>query len=165
LVKAEKATHVPDIPATTLSGRRVSIRDVLSGRVSLLTACFVQFGQKHVDSYTQHLLSQVQHVELNIQENVLKRGIVYMSLPYMRHTIPKHHHDTYLLCLRNMGDFKRRMGISNTYIGWAFLVDHEQRVRWSAHGPATLKELDALGKLSGVLHDRQQQLQELKNKN
>jgi len=55
---------------------------------------------------------------------------------------------------RNAEDLRRRIGITNSYLGWIFLVDHEARVRWHAHGMATPGELETMRRLARVLDER-----------
>jgi ATPase complex subunit ATP10 len=62
--------------------------------------------------------------------------------------------DNYIIFYQRMDALRRRLGITNTYLGWVFLVDAQMRVRWMAHGPALPKELADMERLTRTLHQR-----------
>jgi ATPase complex subunit ATP10 len=60
----------------------------------------------------------------------------------MRAKIPASQQDHfYLSMFTNIEHELNRLGITNRYLGWIFLVDSQGRVRWRAHGVARPNEL------------------------
>ncbi|RKP09999.1 ATPase assembly factor ATP10 [Thamnocephalis sphaerospora] len=151
LNKAKGAPYLPNITGRTLLGESVNSLDLTRNRVSLVSFCFVRFGEAHVNSYIEPFVAEfgarsdrIQLVEFNVQENYLKSALLWMSQSYIRRNTPKERHDNYIIHYGGIDDVRSQIGITNTYLGWVFLVDADQRIRWYAHGPAQPQEIETM---------------------
>ncbi|RKP24859.1 ATPase assembly factor ATP10 [Syncephalis pseudoplumigaleata] len=89
--------------------------------------------------------------QFNVQENYLKMPLLWLSTPYIRRNLPVERHQNYILHYGNIESVRERIGITNAYLGWVFLVDQQQRIRWYAHGPASPQEIASLLRLTKEL--------------
>ncbi|KAG0033475.1 Mitochondrial ATPase complex subunit atp10 [Podila clonocystis] len=160
MVNADKALYMPNIVGTSLkSSEPIELVDVLRGKISLLAISGTRFGEEQIETYMKPFLnnwpagsSKVQLVELNIQENPLKAGLVRMMVPFVKKTIPEERHANYILHYKSIKHLKEPLSMQNSYLGYVFLVDSNCKIRWGAHGPATEAEvrtlLDSVQRLS-----------------
>ncbi|KAI9593140.1 ATPase assembly factor ATP10 [Syncephalis fuscata] len=158
LNNARRAIYLPNISGTTLTGQRIHSLNLVKGRVSLVSMCFAQFGERHVNSYIDPFVKefgtnhkQAQLIEFNIQENYLKIPLLWLSKPYIRRHLSTERHQNYIIHYGNIESIRERIGITNAYLGWVFLVDANQRIRWYAHGMATPQEIESLLRLTKEL--------------
>ncbi|KAF9093736.1 Mitochondrial ATPase complex subunit atp10 [Mortierella sp. AD031] len=157
MINAEKALYMPNIIGTSLkTSEPVELVDLLRGKISLVAVSGTRFGEEHIESYMTPFLkrwpmtgagsnsSKVQLVELNIQENPLKAGLVRMMVPFVKKTIPEERHANYVLHYKSIKHLKDPLSMQNSYLGYVFLVDSNCKIRWGAHGPATEAEVKTL---------------------
>ncbi|KAG0281001.1 Mitochondrial ATPase complex subunit atp10 [Linnemannia gamsii] len=147
---------MPNIIGTSLkTSEPVELVDLLRGKISLVAISGTRFGEEHIESYMTPFLkrwpmtvannsSKVQLVELNIQENPLKAGLVRMMVPFVKKTIPEERHANYVLHYKSIKHLKDPLSMQNSYLGYVFLVDSNCKIRWGAHGPATEAEVKTL---------------------
>jgi hypothetical protein len=93
---------MPNIVGTSLkTSEPIELVDLLKGKISLVAVSGTRFGEEHTETFTTPFLkkwpvgqgdSKVQLVELNIQENPLKAGLVRMMVPFVKKTIPEERH-------------------------------------------------------------------------
>ncbi len=98
-----------------------------------------------------------QFVQVNLQENVLKAFLVSMYVSSLRRKIPPALHPTYLLSTQNMEYIREPLGMNNKHLGFVYLLDQEQRIRWAGGGLAEPEEVASLTSCTGVLLDRYKQ--------
>ncbi|KAF9548734.1 Mitochondrial ATPase complex subunit atp10 [Mortierella hygrophila] len=155
MINADKALYMPNIIGTSLkTSEPVELVDLLRGKISLMAISGTRFGEEHTESYMTPFLkrwpmtvannSKVQLVELNIQENPLKAGLVRMMVPFVKKTIPEERHENYMLHYKSIKHLKDPLSMQNSYLGYVFLVDSNCKIRWGAHGPATEAEVKTL---------------------
>ncbi|KAF9298097.1 Mitochondrial ATPase complex subunit atp10 [Linnemannia elongata] len=156
MINADKALYMPNIIGTSLkTSESVELVDLLRGKISLVAISGTRFGEEHTESYMTPFLkrwpmtvannnSKVQLVELNIQENPLKAGLVRMMVPFVKKTIPEERHANYVLHYKSIKHLKDPLSMQNSYLGYVFLVDSNCKIRWGAHGPATETEVKTL---------------------
>ncbi|KAF9124097.1 Mitochondrial ATPase complex subunit atp10 [Mortierella sp. 14UC] len=156
MINADKALYMPNIIGTSLkTSESVELVDLLRGKISLVAISGTRFGEEHIESYMTPFLkrwpmtadgnsNKVQLVELNIQENPLKAGLVRMMVPFVKKTIPEERHANYVLHYKSIKHLKDPLSMQNSYLGYVFLVDSNCKIRWGAHGPASEAEVKTL---------------------
>ncbi|KAG0341930.1 Mitochondrial ATPase complex subunit atp10 [Podila humilis] len=153
MVNADKALYMPNIIGTSLkSSELIELVDVLRGKISLVAISGTRFGEEHNETYMKPFLSKwpagkdskVQLVELNIQENPLKAGLVRIMVPFVKKSIPEERHANYILHYKSIKHLKEPLSMQNSYLGYVFLVDSNCKIRWGAHGPASEIEVQTL---------------------
>ncbi|KAG0255191.1 Mitochondrial ATPase complex subunit atp10 [Mortierella polycephala] len=162
MVNADKALYMPNIIGTSLeTSEPIELVDVLKGKISMVAISGTRFGEEQIETFmtpfmkqwpAEHKSPKVQLVELNIQENPLKAGLVRMMVPFVKKTIPKERHANYILHYKSIRHLKDPLSMQNSYLGYVFLVDSNCKIRWGAHGKGTETEiktlLDSVRKLS-----------------
>ncbi|KAF9922034.1 Mitochondrial ATPase complex subunit atp10 [Linnemannia zychae] len=156
MISADKALYMPNIIGTSLeTSQPVELVDLLKGKISLLAISGTRFGEEHIETYMTPFLnrwpmkgrvntSKVQLVELNVQENPLKAGLVKMMMPFVRKNIPEERHANYMLHYKSIRSLREPLSMQNSYLGYVFLIDSNCKIRWGAHGPATEEEIKTL---------------------
>ncbi|KAI8324202.1 hypothetical protein GQ54DRAFT_296339 [Martensiomyces pterosporus] len=146
LIPAKNARFLPNLEGKTLNGNAVDISQMCRGKTTLLTIEFVKFAEKHTLSYINVFeksfadRKKVQVVQVNIEENWAKAAVLKLCLPYTKRIIPKHRHDSYVVHFGAVESLKSALGIANSLLGYAFLVDPKTRIRWYANGEAVKSE-------------------------
>ncbi|KAF8982418.1 Mitochondrial ATPase complex subunit atp10 [Entomortierella lignicola] len=101
MISADKALYMPNIIGTSLkTSEPIELVDIIRGKISLLAISGTRFGEEQIETFITPFLkkwpmsqgSKVQLVELNIQENPLKAGLVRIMVPFVRKTIPEERH-------------------------------------------------------------------------
>jgi mitochondrial ATPase complex subunit ATP10 len=113
-----------------------------------------EFVSKANEKYLSNPLYQ--HVQINIQENMLRSMLVNLFIRGIRSQVPENMHSTYMLSSQNLEYIREPLGMTNQYIGYTFLVDKELRVRWGACGDPMPEEAAGLERCVGLLLDREQ---------
>lgn len=80
-------------------------------------------------------------MEVNVQENILKQLLLKVFVPSIRKNLPQERKDNYCLIMKDISKTRKCLDMTNQYIGYAFLVDENCKVRWTAHGEATAEEI------------------------
>lgn len=122
------------------------------------------------DIYSSHPLYQ--HIEINLQENLLKSFLVSLFASSIRKSIPESQWGKYLVSSQNMecvilpirqfvdqpnhdsSYIRDDLGMSNKHIGYVYLVDQACRVRWASCADPKLEEIEALTACTSVLLKR-----------
>ncbi|KAG0205853.1 hypothetical protein BGX28_002588 [Mortierella sp. GBA30] len=154
MVNADKALYMPNIIGTSLkTSEPTELVDILKGKISLVAISGTRFGEEQIETFMTPFLKQwpmstkgskVQLVELNIQENPLKAGLVRMMVPFVKKTIPEERHENYILHYKSIKHLKDPLSMQNSYLGYVFLVDSNCKIRWGAHGIGTEAEIKTL---------------------
>lgn len=95
-----------------------------------------------------------QYVQVNLQENILKAFLVNLFVGQLRETVPPELHDTYLVSTQNMEYVREALGMTNSKVGYVYLIDENLRIRWAACAEPTQEEIQALESCTGVLLNR-----------
>ncbi|KAH8550286.1 ATPase assembly factor ATP10 [Umbelopsis sp. PMI_123] len=150
LIRAEKALYMPDFEGQNFKKDKIHTTDMLQGKISLMSFVLAQYAEQHVNSFINPFLTafkerkDVQLVELNVQENLLKQYLMKALLGTIKKNTPLERQDNYVLLYKDISRLRRYLGMSNQYIGYIFLVDENCKIRWTAHGMATPQELQNL---------------------
>ncbi|KAF9940289.1 Mitochondrial ATPase complex subunit atp10 [Modicella reniformis] len=154
MIAADKALYMPNIVGTSLkTSEPIELVDLLRGKISLVCISGTRFGEEQIETFTTpfskkwpsgQVGSKVQFVELNIQENPLKAGLVRMMVPFVKKSIPEERHTNYILHYKPIKHLKDPLSMQNSYLGYVFLVDSNCKIRWGAHGRGTDTEIKTL---------------------
>ncbi|KAI8054962.1 ATPase assembly factor ATP10 [Gilbertella persicaria] len=160
LVKPEKAGYMPNFEAQNLSSQKINTTEKLVGKITLMTFVYAKFGEPHVETFIKPFMQKykdnkdVQVVEVNVQENLLKQLLLKAFVPSIRKNLPQERKDNYCLILKDISRTRKYLDMTNQYIGYAFLVDQDCKVRWTAHGEATPEEVSNMLAMTDYLYDK-----------
>ena len=137
----------------------ITLNEVInSNKCSLITFQFNLLGERHVNSFINPFLKEFSSSDgfgvsqVNVVEQPTKSPVVKMLQPYLRWKFGDSHKRV-LNVYENIYDKKQLLRITNSVLGWVYLVDTNGYCRWYAHGIATDKELDSLRRLAHKLSD------------
>jgi len=102
--------------------------------------------------YSSNPLYQV--VQVNLQENLLKSFLVKVFSNSLRSTVPRELQPTYLVSSQNMEYLRDPMGLTNSKVGYVYLIDENLKIRWAGCADAKLEEVQALESCTGALLKR-----------
>jgi hypothetical protein len=149
----------PVLPAETLSGRTLLFPDAVDGKVTLIVLAFRRPAQAMVDSWMIPAKDRYgSHSEFAFFEVPMLGGGWRMVSGFidsgMRAGIAPEHHAHVATSYGDAGRFRDELGISNTALAYAYLLDREGRIVTARSGAASgtnLKELFAT--IDGLLAD------------
>ncbi|KAI8359127.1 ATPase assembly factor ATP10, partial [Choanephora cucurbitarum] len=162
LVKPEKAGYMPNFEVQTLSRQKINTTEKLLGKITLMTFVYAKFGEPHAESFIKPFLEkykghqEIQLLEVNVQENMLKQLLLKAFVPSIRKNLAPERKDNYCLILKDISRTRKFLDMTNQYIGYAFLVDQDCRVRWTAHGEATPEEIGNMLAMTDYLYQKKQ---------
>ncbi|KAI0252491.1 ATPase assembly factor ATP10, partial [Lactifluus subvellereus] len=161
LIREDKALYFPNIVGNRLdNGVKASTTHMCAGRVSVIAMLSTKMSEIHATSYTKsinalyHGHPVYQYVQINLQENILKSILVNIFLSSLRSKVPPDQHTRYLVSRQNMEYVRVPLGMTNSRIGYVYLVDENLKVRWAACADAKKEEEEALIRCTGVLLNR-----------
>ncbi|KAH9074179.1 ATPase assembly factor ATP10 [Lactarius deliciosus] len=162
LIREDKALYFPNIVGSRLdSGVKAHTTHMCAGKVSVIAMLSTKISELHATSYTKTLNSTYQrhpvyqYIQINLQENILKSILVNIFLSSLRSKVPPDQHTRYLVSRQNMEYLREPLGMTNSRIGYVYLVDENLKVRWAACADAKEEEEEALIRCAGVLLNRQ----------
>jgi len=165
LIREDKALYFPNVVGNRLDdGVKAHTTDMCAGKVSVIAMLSTTMSELHATSYTQSLHDlysenpAFQYIQINLQENILKSILVQIFLSSLRSKIPLHQHPRYLVSRQNMEYVREPLGMTNSRIGYVYLVDENLKIRWAACADAKIEEEEALIRCVGVLLNRHQSL-------
>ncbi|KAF9010000.1 ATP10 protein-domain-containing protein [Cyathus striatus] len=137
LIREDKALYLPNIAGISLKDdEKKNTTELCYGRISVISMLGTRIS------------------EINVQENLLKSLLVSMFLRSLRRTIPVEQHANYLVSSQNLEYLRDPMGMTNSRVGYVFLIDENLRIRWAGCADATPEEAQALESCTGVLLKR-----------
>jgi ATPase complex subunit ATP10 len=95
-----------------------------------------------------------QYIQINLQENLLKSFLVQLFTNTLRGVVPAELHRNYLVSSQNMEYVRDPLGMTNSKVGYVYLIDENLKIRWGGCADATLEETQALESCTGVLLKR-----------
>ena len=117
------------------------------------------FSPGGMDADAERTREGWQRVEINIEEARLRALILKASRGGLRKVIAEEAWERYFVVNKGLhpggrwkapadfpGGVREALGISNTKVGYVYLVDWECRIRWAGSGNATAAEAEALAK-------------------
>jgi ATPase complex subunit ATP10 len=156
LFRADKALYFPNLQGVTLAMPRdpQDTTTVLEGKVSIVSLFSGAWGEKQTETFVEknpeldkilHESHVIQKVDLNVEENALKAGLIRMFMPGLRKKLPEAQHDRYFLVRKGINDEMRDdIGYVNSKVGYVYLVDGNCRIRWAGSGPASKDERESI---------------------
>lgn len=69
-------------------------------------------------------------------------------------SVPKDEQANYLISKQNIEYLRDPLGMTNSRVGYVFLIDENLKVRWGGCADPTLEEVQALESCTGVLLKR-----------
>ncbi|KAH7099785.1 ATPase assembly factor ATP10 [Auriculariales sp. MPI-PUGE-AT-0066] len=161
LIREEYARYFPNVIGTRLSDRApASTADLCDNRVSLVTIIATNLAEEHVLSFTKPALAahaddpRFRFVQINLQENKMKFYVLSLFLSHLRAQVAERDQPNYLFSAHNFEYLYGPLLMANKYVGYVFLLDPAQRIRWVGCGFATIAERENLRQCLGVLLDR-----------
>ncbi|OJJ49685.1 hypothetical protein ASPZODRAFT_128191 [Penicilliopsis zonata CBS 506.65] len=161
LFKREKALYFPNLCGHTLASPKEpqNTTSLLRGKISVVSLFSSVWAERQVATFLGPKQNPglyealaaggpaVQKVDINLEENPLKAGLIRMFMWSMRKKLPEEQHERYFLVRRGLTDgLKEAIGMMNSKVGYVYLLDENCRIRWAGSGPAEDAELDALNK-------------------
>lgn len=161
LFKADKALYFPNMRGYTLENAR-EVRDtsrVLAGSVSVVSVysgtwaerqCRTFFEGTHGKRLQDFMKEErVQKIDVNIEEDWMKAGLIRLFLPNLRRTMDRQAWGKYFVVRRGVGEeMRQQLGMANGKVGYVYLVDESCKIRWAGSGVAEEGEREGL--LAGV---------------
>ena len=159
LFRADKALYFPNLQGLTLASPK-EIQDttpILTDKISIVcmfsgtwaqyqTATFAGKNPE-LDKALEESTGIAQRVDINIEENFLKAGLIKMFMSRIRKRFPGDRHDKYFLVTQGFTEEMRDgIGLLNSKVGYVYLVDRRCRIRWAGSGPANAEEREGLVK-------------------
>ncbi|KJA15600.1 hypothetical protein HYPSUDRAFT_194125 [Hypholoma sublateritium FD-334 SS-4] len=166
LIREDKALYFPNVNGQCLEdGLKKNTTTMCFGKISLIAMLGSQISQARIPSHfaqatSNHPYSRFrtnplfQYVQVNLQENILKSFLVRMFSNSLRSTVPKELHPTYLVSSQNMEYVHDPLGMTNSKVGYVYLLDENLRIRWAGCADAYPTEPAALESCTGVLLKR-----------
>ena len=95
---------------------------------------------------------------------MLKSFLVKLFSNSLRATVPPELHATYLVSSQNLEYVRDSLGMTNSKVGYVYLIDETLKIRWGGCADATLKEAQSLESCTGVLLKRLEEIQNEKQR-
>lgn len=161
LFKADKALYFPNMRGYTLQNAK-EVRDtssVLAGNVSIVNVYSGTWAERQCRTFfegsrgqeLQDLMNEarVQKIDINIEEDWMKAGLIRLFLPNLRRTMDRVLWERYFVVRRGIGqEMREQLGMANGKVGYMYLVDESCKIRWAGSGVAEEDEREGL--LAGV---------------
>ncbi|PWY83140.1 hypothetical protein BO94DRAFT_536620 [Aspergillus sclerotioniger CBS 115572] len=159
LFKRDKALYFPNMHGITLASPKEpqDTTPLFRGKVTIVNLFSSVWAESQVVTFTGKEQNPglweavrdgeglVQKVDINLEENALKAGLIRMFMWRMRAKLPVEQHERYFLVRRGLDDgLKESIGMLNGKVGYVYLLDENCRIRWAGSGPAEGEELEAL---------------------
>ncbi|EPS95630.1 hypothetical protein FOMPIDRAFT_130972 [Fomitopsis schrenkii] len=158
MIREDKALYFPDIVGTNLkSEHNIHTTGLCAGKVSVIAMLTTRVSELQVVNYIKPTHEQYsshpmyRYVQVNLQENLLKSLLVSMFTSSIRKTVPEELWESYLVSSQNMDYVRYDMGMTNSRIGYVYLVDEQCKIRWAACADPMVEEIEALRTCTGVL--------------
>jgi ATPase complex subunit ATP10 len=180
--KAGLAQYFPNLQGRTLKSGDEGTTDttpVLRGRVSVVSVLSSEWARAQCQSFVGVGAAQnpgldaylneagvrdvAQTVEINVEENMLKHGLVRMFMGSMRRQRKEEDWGKYFLVSRGLSDeIREALAIWNMKVGSVYLVDGMCRIRWAGNGDAKEEEKQSLVRCLKRLVDEQRGVMKLR---
>ncbi|KAJ7598986.1 ATPase assembly factor ATP10 [Mycena floridula] len=160
LIREDKALYLPDLHGKSLLGETKHTTTMCFGRITLLSILGTKISEIHCKGFTDPTHARYkshpsyQHVQINVQENVLKSMLVNLFVNSMRSTVPTDLHATFLVSNQNLEYIREPMGCTNSKVGYVYLIDENLKIRWAGGADALAEETQSLETCTGILLKR-----------
>lgn len=124
---------------------RVSLVSVYSSEWARAQAATFTENNKELKETLDANRGVAQHVEINVEPNVMRAWILNMFKGRLRGQRREEDWDRYFIVRKGITDeIRDNLGIMNEKVGYVFLVDGACRIRWAASGNAEGEEKEFL---------------------
>jgi len=161
LIREDKALYLPNITGKSLDeGRQKNTTTMCFGRVTILAMLGTKISEIHAKGFIEpthaRFLSNplYQYIQINLQENLLKSILVNFFANSLRSVVPKEFQSNYLVSSQNMEYVREPLGMTNSKVGYVYLIDENLKIRWGGCADAKPEETRALESCTGVLLQR-----------
>ncbi|KIL59466.1 hypothetical protein M378DRAFT_131521 [Amanita muscaria Koide BX008] len=172
LIREDKALYLPNVSGksldqgtvkdtTTMCFGRITVLGMLGTKISELNA--KAFVNPTHERYSSHPLYQ--YVQINLQENLLKSFLVNLFTSSLRSNVPKELQSDYLISSQNLEYVREALGMTNSRVGYVYLIDENLRIRWGGCADPTIEEIQSLENCAGVLLKRLESKPKMSTKN
>lgn len=148
LFKAEKSLYFPNLRGRTLTSDDAELLPLFN-KPSLIRVYSATSGEEHIHKLGDE--SGLQIIDINIQTNAIKYALLKLFLGRIKALIEPHRHDRYFILGSGWERRLKIIGATNAYVGYAYLLDKEGKIRWASCGRLTEDERETLHKLSTKL--------------
>lgn len=155
---------IPDLHSKLLSDRlRITSKNTsileytCRSKATLVCFFFNAFGEMHIKTFLEPFIKRysgntnVEVLMVCVEEKWVRMPFLWLFTPYAKYKVPQELHDKYMMYYGDIREKRTVCGMNNNIIGWVNLVDSKGRIRWQAHGPAQVSELEAMFNLTEVL--------------
>lgn len=161
LIREDKALYLPNISGKSLADKmKKNTTTMCFGRITVLAMLGTQISELHVKGFVDATNARFssnplyQYVQINLQENLLKSFLVNLFANSLRNVVPPSLQPNYLVSSQNMEYVREPLGMTNSKVGYVYLIDENLRIRWGGCADATVEESQALESCTGVLLKR-----------
>jgi ATPase complex subunit ATP10 len=165
LIREDKALYLPNISGKSLDNNLKKDTAIMCfGRITLLSVLGTVISEVHAKGFVEATHARYfnhplyQYIQVNLQENLLKSFLVKLFSKRIRASVPPELHSTYLVSNQNMEYVRDPMGMTNSRVGYVYLIDENLKIRWGGCADATLKEAESLERCTGVLIKRLEEI-------
>ncbi|KAF8155882.1 ATP10 protein-domain-containing protein [Crassisporium funariophilum] len=170
LIREDKALYLPNIVGKSLDeGIKKDTTTMCFGRITILAMLGTQISEVHAKGFAEATHTRYssnplyQYVQINLQENLLKSFLVKLFSNSLRSTVPPELQSNYLVSSQNMEYVREPLGMTNSKVGYVYLIDENLKIRWGGCADATSKEAQALESCTGVLLKRLEDMEKEKS--
>ncbi|KAF2733166.1 hypothetical protein EJ04DRAFT_276674 [Polyplosphaeria fusca] len=159
IFRKDVSLYFPNLRGQTLKEKKVDTTPVLKGKVSVVNVYGSTWGQNQAESFTgekanprlYELLAEhtdvAQRVEINIEENPLKRWLLALFHWRLKRQMPEENWGRYFIVWRGVSTkIRETIGTLNARVGYVYLVDQDCKIRWAGSGDAEGTEIQHLNK-------------------
>ncbi|PFH49925.1 hypothetical protein AMATHDRAFT_75930 [Amanita thiersii Skay4041] len=161
LIREDKALYLPNIYGKSLDeGIEKSTTAMCFGRITVLAMLSTKISELQAEAFVRPTHERFssnrlyQYIQINLQENLLKSFLVNLFRNSLRSSIPKELQSSYLISSQNMEYVRDAMGMTNSRVGYMYLIDENLKIRWGAGADPTAEERQSLENCTGVLLKR-----------
>ncbi|KAF2088746.1 hypothetical protein K490DRAFT_20786, partial [Saccharata proteae CBS 121410] len=158
IFKADAALFFPNFQGYTLEtpSKLQDTTNVLLGKLSVVAVYSSQWALDQVNTFLNvnenpelHKIlkksgGMAQKVDINVEDNMLKRAILRMFLGRVKRTTTTKWGNYFLVDRAISDEIKDTIGVLNSKVGYVYLVDQECRIRWAACANAHDEEREYL---------------------
>lgn len=152
-IAVRDAKLIPNITGDLLVGGRSDLHSLIKAP-SLVLFKFKQSGEDTLKDYRDRYLKEMKAesvIDVIVTENSLQKLWSPIIKRTLRNSTPKQLHAHTLLHYGQIPQIRLELGMKNSLVGWAFIVDASKRIRWEAHAKPTEEELASMCKILHAL--------------
>lgn len=161
LIREDKALYLPNVKGKSIgTSEENNTTTMCYGRITVLAMLGTRMSEVHVKGFVDPTIARYsshplfQYVQINIQENLLKSLLVKLYINSLRAVVPANLQPTYLVSSQNMEYVRDPLGMTNSKVGYVYLIDENLKIRWGGCADATQEEAMSLETCTGVLLKR-----------